>query len=155
MVLGGKTLKPTTDGKQSSPGKISKVYADKMTIGDSTFRVAKTKPLGSALRTNLSIFYFSCLTASRFSLILKAMKYLIILILLASLASIVYGFSIQEEQLALANKYIGFGTVGLFLVAMPLFLINYSRGKKMKDYMLNEENILKMRGKEKEKDGKK
>ena len=77
------------------------------------------------------------------------MKYLIILILFASLASIFYGFSIQEEQLILANKYIGFGTVGLFLVAMPLFLIKYSRGKKMKDYMLNEENILRMQGKDK------
>ncbi|WP_373516886.1 hypothetical protein [Pricia sp.] len=82
------------------------------------------------------------------------MKYLIILILFASLASIIYGFSIQPEQLELSHKYIGFGTVGLFLVAMPLFLFHYSRGKKMKDYMLNEENILKMRGKEKEKDRK-
>jgi len=82
------------------------------------------------------------------------MKYLIILILFASLASIGYGFSIQPEQLLLSHKYIGFGTVGLFLVAMPLFLIKYSKGKKMKDYMLNEENILKMRDKENHKDGK-
>ncbi|HZJ18778.1 MAG TPA: hypothetical protein VFD35_00300 [Pricia sp.] len=82
------------------------------------------------------------------------MKYLIILILFASLASIGYGFYIQPEQLLLSHKYIGFGTVGLFLVAMPLFLIKYSKGKKMKDYMLNEENILKMRDKENHKDGK-
>ncbi|MEO0901817.1 MAG: hypothetical protein AAFY00_07240, partial [Bacteroidota bacterium] len=33
---------------------------------------------------------------------------------------------------------------GLFLVAMPLFLIKESKGKKMKDYMLNKENIEKM-----------
>lgn len=77
------------------------------------------------------------------------MKYLIIFIVLASFASIGYGFSIQEEQLVLSHKYIGFGTVGIFLVAMPLFLIKYSRGKKMKDYMLNEENILKMRDQDK------
>ncbi len=83
------------------------------------------------------------------------MKYLIIVVVLASFGAIGYGFSIQEEQLALSHKYIGFGTVGLFLVAMPLFLIHYSRGKKMKDYMLNEENIHKMRNKEKQKDGKK
>ncbi len=82
------------------------------------------------------------------------MKYLIVGILIASLASIIYGFYIQPEQLTVSHKYIGFGTVGIFLVAMPLFLIKYSKGKKMKDYMLNEENILKMRGKEKEKDGK-
>jgi len=80
------------------------------------------------------------------------MKYLIILVVLASFGAIIYGFSIQEEQLMLANKYIGFGTVGLFLVAMPLFLIKYSRGKNMKDYMLNEENILKMRREEKKKE---
>ena len=80
------------------------------------------------------------------------MKYLIILVLLASIASIVYGFSIQEEQLVLSHKYIGFGTAGLFFVTMPLFLLHYSRGKKMKDYMLDEENILKMRGEEKKKD---
>lgn len=82
------------------------------------------------------------------------MKYLILLVVMASFSAIIYGFSIQDEHLILANKYIGFGTVGLFLVAMPLFLMKYSRGKKMKDYMLNEENILKMRGKEKEKNRK-
>jgi hypothetical protein len=78
------------------------------------------------------------------------MKYIISLVLLASLVSIIYGFSINEENLELANKCIGFGTVGIFLVAMPLFLINVSKGKKMKDYMLTEENIRKMQGKENE-----
>jgi hypothetical protein len=43
------------------------------------------------------------------------------------------------------NKYIGFGVVGLFMLAMPLFLIFESRGKKMKDYMLTDDNIRKMR----------
>jgi hypothetical protein len=73
------------------------------------------------------------------------MKYIITLILLASIGSIIYGFSILDEQMPLAHKYIGFGTVGIFLVAMPLFLISASQGKKLKDYMLNEENIRKMR----------
>jgi hypothetical protein len=68
---------------------------------------------------------------------------------MASLASILYGFSINEENRSLSEKCIGFGTVGIFFVAMPLFLIKVSKGKKMKDYMLNEENILKMQGKEK------
>ncbi len=69
---------------------------------------------------------------------------------LASAGCIVYGFSIQESHLQEANKYIGFGTVGLFLVAMPMFLIRESRGKKVKDYMLTEENIRKMQEKRKE-----
>lgn len=50
----------------------------------------------------------------------------------------------MEEDTITANKCIGFGTVGIFLVAMPLFLIKESRGKRMKDYMLTEENIKKM-----------
>ncbi len=74
-------------------------------------------------------------------------KYFIVLVVLASLGSIIYGFSIKDEDLPLANKCIGFGTVGLFLVAMPLFLIKESKGKKVKDYMLTDENIRKMREK--------
>lgn len=75
-------------------------------------------------------------------------KYLTILVVLSSLASIVYGFLVMEDNPLLANKCIGFGTVGLFLLAMPMFLIRESRGKKVKDYMLTEENIRKMQGKE-------
>ena len=73
-------------------------------------------------------------------------NFIILLITIGSLASIAYGFFTQKEQPEIANKYIGFGTVGLFLVAMPLFLITASRGKKVKDYMLTDENIRKMRG---------
>jgi len=79
------------------------------------------------------------------------MKYLITLIVLVSLGAIIYGFSLQEENTVLADKYIGSGTIGLFFVAMPLFLIKHSKGKKMKDYMLTEENIKKMREKKSEK----
>lgn len=79
------------------------------------------------------------------------MKYLILLFVLASFGAIIYGFSLPDESEALSDKYIGFGTVGLFLVAMPLFLLTYSKGKKMKDYMLTEENIRKMQGKDSEK----
>ena len=78
-----------------------------------------------------------------------SIKYVIIFITLASLASIVYGFITQEEEPIAAQKFIGFGTVGLFLIAMPIFLITASRGKKVKDYMLTDENIRKMRGSEK------
>lgn len=72
------------------------------------------------------------------------LKYLIVLIMLASFGLIIYGFTIKEEQRLRANKFIGAGTVGLFLVAMPLFLFKESKGKKMKDYMLTKENIKKM-----------
>ncbi len=72
-------------------------------------------------------------------------RYIIIIITVASLAAIGYGFITLEEVPSVAHKFIGFGTVGLFLIAMPLFLLTYSKGKKMKDYMLTEENIRKMR----------
>ena len=75
-------------------------------------------------------------------------KYLIVLIVILSFASIIYGFKIKPTDEILGNKFIGGGTVGLFLVAMPLFLIKESKGKKMKDYMLNKENIEKMQAKE-------
>lgn len=75
----------------------------------------------------------------------KLSRYLVALVVLASLGSVLYGFTIVDEQEVLANQYIGFGVVGLFLLAMPLFLITESKGKKLKDYMLTDENIRKMR----------
>ncbi len=75
------------------------------------------------------------------------MKYVISLVVILSFGLIIYGFSLDETQEALADKYIGSGTLGLFLVAMPLFLFKESKGKKMNDYMLTEENIRKMQGK--------
>lgn len=71
-------------------------------------------------------------------------KYIITLVVLGSIGSIIYGFAIMEEDPVTANKCIGFGTVGLFLLAMPMFLIKESKGKKVKDYMLTEENLKKM-----------
>ena len=71
-------------------------------------------------------------------------SYLLVLIVISSFASIVYGFSIKDEQPAIGHRFIGGGTVGLFLIAMPLFLIKESQGKKLKDYMLTKENIEKM-----------
>lgn len=79
------------------------------------------------------------------------MKYIALLIFLLSLGSIIYGFTLPQIETALGDKFIGSGTVGLFLVAMPLFLISAGKGKDIKDYMLTNENIRKMRKKESEK----
>jgi hypothetical protein len=81
-------------------------------------------------------------------------KYIVPIIVLLSFGAIIYGFTIVEEDPGLGNKCIGFGTVGLFLVAMPLFLLKESKGKQVKDYMLTEENIKKMREREEKKSGK-
>ncbi|MCK0161035.1 hypothetical protein [Allomuricauda sp. F6463D] len=77
------------------------------------------------------------------------LKHIIFIIMLASFGSIGYGLTLEEEH-PNANKYIGGGTVGLFLVAMPLFLWKESQGKNMKDYMLTKENIEKMQKKERD-----
>ncbi|GMN10252.1 hypothetical protein MTsPCn9_13330 [Croceitalea sp. MTPC9] len=77
-------------------------------------------------------------------------KHIIVLIVIASFASIIYGFTIKQNDELLGNKFIGSGTVGLFLIAMPLFLLKESKGKKMKDYMLTKENIEKMQSKERQ-----
>jgi hypothetical protein len=75
------------------------------------------------------------------------MKYLITAIVLISIGLIIYGFNLEDEQADTANKFIGSGTLGLFLLAMPLFLIKESKDKKFSDYMLTDENVRKMQGK--------
>lgn len=75
------------------------------------------------------------------------MKYIITIIVLISIGLIIYGFSLDAGQQALSHRFIGSGTLGLFLLAMPLFLIKESKGKKFNDYMLTDENVRKMQGK--------
>ncbi|THV61068.1 hypothetical protein EZV76_01700 [Flagellimonas alvinocaridis] len=82
------------------------------------------------------------------------LKHITVLFTLLSLGSIIYGFMLEQEQSQTAQKFIGLGTIGLFLVAMPLFLYKESKGKNMKDYMLTKDNIKKMQDQEKKKAGK-
>ena len=79
------------------------------------------------------------------------LSHVIILVVLASFGSIIYGFTLKDKEAVLGHRFIGGGTVGLFLVAMPLFLIKESQGKKLKDYMLTKENIEKMQNQSGEK----
>ena len=74
---------------------------------------------------------------------------LIGLLAIGCLSAIVYGLIIQESQPVAGNSYVGFGVLFLFLVAMPLFIFTEGKGKKVKDYMLTEENIRKMQAKTK------
>lgn len=71
------------------------------------------------------------------------MKYVIIVLFLASSISIICGFIM--EKLPYAQKLIGFGTLGLFFVVIPLFIFQSWKGKKIEDYMLTKENLDKMR----------
>ncbi|WP_372757679.1 hypothetical protein [Mariniflexile sp.] len=70
------------------------------------------------------------------------MKYLIIIALLASLGSILTGFLMDTSN---SEKLIGFGVMGMFFIVFPLFSYYRWKDKNVKDYMLNKENLDKMR----------
>lgn len=74
---------------------------------------------------------------------------IILIVTILTLAAIAYGLWGNLEA-ATANRFIGFGTATLFLLIMPAFIFSESKGKNMKDYMLNQENILKMKKHQKE-----
>lgn len=64
----------------------------------------------------------------------------------ASLTSIICGFAIDAEY---SQKLIGLGVVGLFFVVFPLFSYYRWKDKNLKDYMVTNENLEKMRNREK------
>tara|TARA_R110002049_G_scaffold309098_1_gene516841 strand:+ start:3537 stop:3767 length:231 start_codon:yes stop_codon:yes gene_type:complete len=70
------------------------------------------------------------------------MKYIILILFLASFGSILTGFVSETEY---SQKYIGFGVVGMFFIVFPLFLYYRWKDKDVKDYMLTKENLDKMR----------
>ena len=78
------------------------------------------------------------------------MKYIIGLLFLASIGSIIAGFVFKPEPIA--EKLIGFGVVGLFIIVIPLFTYHRWKGRKVNDYMLTKENIEKMRDYQTEKE---
>ena len=70
------------------------------------------------------------------------MKYIILICFLASFGSIACGFLLDVDY---SEKLIGFGVLGLFVVVFPLFAYHRWKGKDIKDYMLTQENLEKMR----------
>ncbi|MFK7781498.1 hypothetical protein [Psychroserpens sp.] len=70
------------------------------------------------------------------------MKYIILIAFLASLGSIICGFLLDVDY---AQKLIGFGVLGLFLIVIPLFSYYRWKDRDVKDYMLSKENLDKMR----------
>ncbi|QRM88989.1 hypothetical protein FG167_06985 [Lacinutrix sp. WUR7] len=73
------------------------------------------------------------------------MKYLILIISIATLTSIILGFTLDVDY---SQKLIGFGVLGLFFITFPLFSYHRWKDKKVEDYMLNKENLDKMRKRE-------
>ncbi|WP_274474116.1 hypothetical protein [Mangrovimonas aestuarii] len=73
------------------------------------------------------------------------MKYIILILFIASIASILTGFIFDLEY---SQKLIGFGAIGLFFIVFPLFSWYRWKDKDIKDYMLTKENLEKMRKRE-------
>ena len=78
---------------------------------------------------------------------MKPIHIITLIAFLASITSIVCGLVLDVNY---AQKLIGFGVVGLFLVVFPLFSYYRWKGKDIKDYMLTKENLDKMRENQRE-----
>ncbi|MDP5157794.1 MAG: hypothetical protein NWQ07_04360 [Flaviramulus sp.] len=76
------------------------------------------------------------------------MKYVILILTIAAFVSIALGFYLEVDY---AQKLVGFGVLGLFLLVFPLFSYHRWKDKDVKDYMLTKENLDKMRENQKDK----
>lgn len=70
------------------------------------------------------------------------MKWIILILFLASFGSILAGFILDSPY---SQKLIGFGVAGLFVFVFPLFSYYRWKDRSVKDYMLTRENLDKMR----------
>tara|TARA_R110001583_G_scaffold185560_1_gene345755 strand:- start:75 stop:320 length:246 start_codon:yes stop_codon:yes gene_type:complete len=73
---------------------------------------------------------------------MTAIKYITLILFIASIGSILSGYFLNLEY---SQKLIGFGVAGLFFLVFPLFSYYRWKNKDVKDYMLNKENLNKMR----------
>ena len=73
---------------------------------------------------------------------MKPIHIITLIAFITSLTSIICGFFLDVDY---AQKLIGFGVLGLFLIVFPLFSYYRWKGKNAKDYMLTKENLDKMR----------
>ncbi|PWH84145.1 hypothetical protein DIS18_06275 [Algibacter marinivivus] len=76
------------------------------------------------------------------------MKYLILFLAIATLTSIILGFTLEVDY---SQKLIGFGVLGIFFLVIPLFTYYHWKNKDIKDYMLTKENLDQMRENQKRK----
>jgi len=70
------------------------------------------------------------------------MKYIVGILSVVCIGSILYGYLNDGIY---SQKFIGFGVAGLFIIVFPLFSYYRWKNKDIKDYMINKENLEKMR----------
>ncbi len=66
------------------------------------------------------------------------------------LIGLIAGFIIKPKDELLGDRVIGITILAGAFILMPSFIIYRSRGKKIKDYMLTNENLQKMKDYKKE-----
>ncbi len=79
---------------------------------------------------------------------MKPIKIITFIAFIASITSIICGLNLDIEY---SQKLVGFGVIGLFFIVFPLFSYYRWKGKNIKDYMLTQENLDKMKENEREK----
>lgn len=72
------------------------------------------------------------------------MKYFLTILFISILISLGIGFYIKPEDEATGKLIIGLTLMAGFFILMPSFIYHRWKDKKVKDYMLSKENILKM-----------
>lgn len=79
----------------------------------------------------------------------KIRRYFLVIIFLTVVALAIYGVrltnSTDPKILVRGHRFVGAAVIGLFFVWMPTFIYHRWKGRDIKDYMLTEENILKMK----------
>jgi membrane protein YdbS with pleckstrin-like domain len=75
------------------------------------------------------------------------MKKLIIFIFFILVITMCVGFYLKyySDETLMGDRFIGITILAAILVLMPLFLYHRWKNRKVKDYMLTEDNINKMR----------
>ena len=83
----------------------------------------------------------------------KSRRWALIILFPILLGLLITGiFLLETSHKALGHKFIGSAITGSFFFWMPLFIYHRWKDRNLKDYMLTEENIKKMRAYTKEKD---
>ncbi|GAA4273817.1 hypothetical protein U6A24_02245 [Aquimarina gracilis] len=84
------------------------------------------------------------------------MKYVIrfLFISIVILVCVGYYFKNTGDHIT-GDKFVGMGILAASFILMPMFIYHRWKNKKVKDYMLTEENLNKMREYEKEKERRK
>lgn len=73
------------------------------------------------------------------------MKNFLWILFIGILIALAIGFYTKSDDLKTANLVIGLSLVAGFFVLMPAFIYHRWKDKKVEDYMLNKENIMKMK----------